>query len=170
MPNQKVLSEKQAIVASLTEKLKNASAGVLVNYSGTTVATDTELRRKLREANVEYAVVKNTLLRFAVNAVGFEALDEHLNGTTAIAISAGDPIAPCRILNEYASKKDATIQFKAGFMEGEVIDAETIGKLAELPSKDALVGQVLGTMLAPIASLAAVLQAIVDKQSEEPAA
>ena len=164
MPNQKVLSEKQAIVASLTEKLKNASAGVLVNYSGTTVATDTELRRKLREANVEYAVVKNTLLRFAVNAVGFEALDEHLNGTTAIAISAGDPIAPCRILNEYASKKDATIQFKAGFMEGKILPNDELAQIAELPSKDALYAKVLGTMLAPITSLAVVLGQILEQK------
>ena len=74
MPNQKILSEKQAVVAALTEKLKNASAGVLVDYSGTTVATDTELRRKLREANVEYSVIKNTLLRFAANNVGFEEI------------------------------------------------------------------------------------------------
>lgn len=170
MPNQKVLSEKQAVVAAMTEKLQKATAGVLVDYSGTTVATDTELRRKLREAGVEYAVVKNTLLRFAVNNAGFEALDEHLNGTTAIAVTAGDPIAPARILNEYATKKDATIHFKGGFLEGSTVTADTLTAIAELPSKDALVAQVLGTFLAPIASLAAVLQAVVDQQSGEPAA
>ena len=177
MPNQKILSEQQAVVAALTEKLKNASAGVLVDYSGTTVATDTELRRKLREAGVEYSVIKNTLLRFAVNNVGFEALDTHLNGTTAIAISENDPVAAAKIFKEYADKKDSTIRIKAGFVDGKVIGAEEVNALAELPSREALVAQVLGTMQAPITGLANVLnanirglavalQAIIDKQSE----
>lgn len=177
MPNQKVLSEKQAIVASLTEKLQNASAGVLVDYSGTNVATDTELRKKLREAGVEYSVIKNTLLRFACDNAGLEALDSHLNGTTAIAISANDPVAAAKILKEYAEKKDSTIRIKAGFVEGKAIDAAGVTALAELPSREALVAQVLGTMLAPVTGLANVLnanirglavalQAIVDKKSE----
>ena len=90
MPNEQVLSEKKAIVLELTEKLKSVS-GVFIDYTGTTVAQDTEMRRAMRAANVEYAVVKNTLTRFAAANVGFEALDEHLHGTTAMAISPKTP-------------------------------------------------------------------------------
>jgi large subunit ribosomal protein L10 len=148
MPNEKVLSEKQAIVASLTEKLQSASAGVLVEYAGTTVAVDTELRRKMRAAGVDYAVVKNTLLRFAANNTGLGALDPFLNGTTALAISTTDPVAPAKILSEYAKKNDSTIKIKAGFVEGKTISAAEVTDLAELPSREVLVAQVLGTLLA----------------------
>ncbi len=87
MPNAKVLEEKRALVAELTEKMKNASAGVLVDYKGITVADDTKLRRELRTADVEYAVIKNTMLRFAINELGLTDLDAQMNGTTALAIS-----------------------------------------------------------------------------------
>lgn len=158
MPNAKVLSEKQAIVAELTEKLSGA-AGVLVDYSGITVAADTEMRKAMRAAGVDYAVVKNTLTRFAAKNVGFDALDPHLNGTTALAVSATDPVAAARIINEYASKKDSKIKIKAGFVSGKIINEAEVKALAELPSKEVLVAQVLGTMIAPISGLANVLNA-----------
>ena len=101
LPNAAVLKEKQAIVAELAEKMKNASAGVLVDYKGITVANDTKLRRDLRNAGVEYSVVKNTLTKLAADQVGFNDIDEHLNGTTAIAISPSDPIAAAKILYNY---------------------------------------------------------------------
>ena len=165
MPNAKVLSEKQAIVAELTEKIKGAASGVLVDYKGITVAEDTALRAELRKNDVEYAVVKNTLLRFAANNCGMEALDETLNGTTSLAVSAGDPIAPMRVVNNFAKKfNGAKFTIKAGFMDGKVLSLDEISALAELPSKEALLGQVLGTMLAPITSLAIVLKAICEKQ------
>ena len=87
MPNAKVLSEKQAVVAALTEKLQNAAAGVIVDYKGITVAEDTTLRTQCRENNIDYAVVKNTLLRFAFNNVGLNELDDQLNGATSLALS-----------------------------------------------------------------------------------
>ena len=93
MPNAKVLSEKQAIVAALTEKVQNAAAGVLVDYKGITVAEDTALRAKCRENDIEYTVIKNTLLRFAFNNCGLNELDDQLNGTTSLAICASDPVA-----------------------------------------------------------------------------
>ena len=104
MPNAKVLSEKQAIVAALAEQMKNASAGVFVDYKGITVEADTKLRADMRANNVEYAVVKNTLTRFAAKEVGFDELDPILNGTTALAISAEDPIAPCRMVGDFIQK------------------------------------------------------------------
>ena len=96
MPNAKVLSEKQAIVAALTEKVQNAAAGVIVDYKGITVAEDTALRAKCRENDIEYTVIKNTLLRFAFNNCGLNELDDQLNGTTSLAICASDPVAPAR--------------------------------------------------------------------------
>ena len=165
MPNAKVLSEKQAIVAELTEKIKGAASGVLVDYKGITVAEDTALRAALRKNDVDYAVVKNTLLRFAANNCGMEALDETLNGTTSLAVSAGDPIAPMRVVNNFAKKfNGAKFTIKAGFMDGKVLSLEEISALAELPSKEVLQAQVLGTMLAPITSLAIVLKAIAEEK------
>jgi large subunit ribosomal protein L10 len=166
MPNAKVLSEKQAAVAALTEKLNGAAAGVLVDYSGISVADDTELRRKMREAGVEYTVVKNTLLRFAINNVGLNELDDLLNGTTSIAISAEDPIAPARIVNEYAEKLNEVFNIKGGFMDGKVMSVDEITALAKIPPLPTLRAQVLGTMLAPISSLACVLKAIAEKNGE----
>ena len=170
MPNAKVLSEKQAIVASLTETLQSASSGVLVDYKGITVAEDTALRAELRENGVEYSVVKNTLLRRAADNVGLGELDEVLNGTTSIAISKDDPIAPMRSVNKYAKQMGDRFNIKAGFMDGKVIPLEDIAALAELPSKDGLVAQLLGMMLAPITSLAIVLKAIAEKDGEPAAA
>ena len=170
MPNAKVLSEKQAIVASLTETLQSASSGVLVDYKGITVAEDTALRAELRENGVEYSVVKNTLLRRAADNVGLGELDEVLNGTTSIAISKDDPIAPMRIVNKYAKQMGDRFNIKTGFMDGKVIPLEDIAALAELPSKDGLVAQLLGMMLAPITSLAIVLKAIAEKDGEPAAA
>ena len=153
MPNAKVLAEKQAIVAALVEKMKNASSGVLVDYKGITVELDTKLRAELRKNGVEYAVVKNTLTRFAAN------------GTTALAISMEDEIAPARVITDFM-KKNPKLAFsvKAGFVDGEVVDADTIKQLGELPGKDVLVAMVLGTMNAPIAALARAINAIAEQK------
>ena len=166
MPNAKVLSEKQAIVASLVEDLKAANSGVLVDYKGITVAEDTALRHELRENGVEYAVVKNTLLRRALDDVELGELDGVLNGTTSMAISKDDPIAPMRIVNKYAKQMGDRFNIKAGFMDGKVLPLDDVIAMAELPSKDALLGQVLGMMLAPITSLAIVIKAIAEKDGE----
>ena len=163
MPNAKVLSEKQAVVAALTEKLQGSVAGVIVDYSGITVAEDTEMRRKLREANVDYSVVKNTLLRFATNNVGLSELDSLLNGTTSLAVSADDPVAPAKIIKEYADKLNGRFEIKGGFMDGKVISLDEVNALASIPALPVLQAQVLGTMLAPITSFAVVIKAIAEK-------
>ena len=166
MPNAQVLSEKQAIVAELTEQLKGASSGVLVDYKGITVAEDTALRVELRENGVKYGVVKNTLTRFAMNNVGLGELSEVLNGTTSLATSDADPIAPMRIVNKYAKQLNNKFTIKGGFMDGKILSLEEINALAELPSKETLQAQALGMMLAPITSLAIVLKAIAEKDGE----
>ena len=164
MPNAKVLSEKQAIVAALTEKLQNASAGVLVDYKGITVAEDTALRAELRKNNVEYAVVKNTLLRFAAKNCGLDELDGILNGTTSLAICNDDPVAPARVINDFAKKCNGHFEIKGGFMDGKVMELNEVMALAEIPPLPILRAQVLGTMLAPISGLACVLKQIAEKQ------
>ena len=164
MPNAKVLSEKQAIVASLTDKLQNAAAGVLVDYKGITVAEDTALRAELRKNNVEYAVVKNTLLRFAAKNCGMDELDGILNGTTSLAICNDDPVAPARVINDFAKKCNGHFEIKGGFMDGKVMSLNEVMALAEIPPLPILRAQVLGTMLAPISGLACVLKQIAEKQ------
>lgn len=175
MPNAKVLSEKKAIVEALAERFQNASAGVFVDYRGITVAEDTALRRELVQSGVEYSVVKNTLTRFALDKAGLSGLDDVLSGTTSLATSAGDPIAPIRIVNDYAKKLGDRFNIKAAFMDGKVLAASDIEEIAALPSKDALYAKVLGTMLAPITSLAVCLGQILEQkggsvESAEPAA
>ncbi|MEA4824833.1 MAG: 50S ribosomal protein L10 [Clostridiaceae bacterium] len=176
MPNAKVLEEKRALVAELTEKMKNASAGVLVDYKGITVADDTKLRRELRTADVEYAVIKNTMLRFAINELGLTDLDAQMNGTTALAISPTDPVAAAKILTAYAKKNDK-FKVKGGFVDGKALTAAEVGDLAQLPPRDVLIAKVLGGFNAPISGLVGVtsgllrgvvaaLAAIAEKKAE----
>ena len=160
MPNAKVLESKKAVVDALTSKIKEATSVVFVDYKGITVAQDTELRKQFREAGVEYTVVKNTLTNFATKNVGYD-VSKVLNGTTAMASTTGDPIAPARIVCEFAKKnKLKTLSIKGGVVEGSVMSAEQLTGFSELPSKNALVASVLGTFLAPISSLAFVLDQI----------
>ncbi len=158
MPSEKILQEKQAFVEQLSDKLGKAVAGVVVNYKGITVADDTALRRKLREAGVDYAVVKNSMLRRAAEKVGLSELDSVLEGSTAVAISPEDHIAAAKILCEYA-EKSKTFEVKAGFVEGKVIDAAGVSDLAKMPPKEVLVAKVLGGLNAPISGFANVLNA-----------
>lgn len=164
MPNANVLNAKKAVVAELTEKFQSAHSGVLVDYKGITVAEDTALRAELRKNDVEYAVVKNTLARFAAQNADLGGLAEHLEGTTSLALSHSDPIAPMRIINKFAKQFNGEkFAIKAGFMDGKMLSLDEIKAMADLPSKEVLQAQVLGTMLAPITSLAIVLKAIAEK-------
>lgn len=157
MPSQSVLAQKQKFVAELAEKIKNAGAGVLVDYKGINVADDTKLRRELRKSGVEYTVVKNTLLNLAFKEIGYEELIPHLKGTTALALGADDQVAPAKILCEYAKKSNGKFKIKAGFIDGRPITAAEVSALAELPPREILVAKVLGTLNAPITGLVNVL-------------
>ena len=128
------------------------------------VAEDTALRAELRKNNVEYAVVKNTLLQFAVNNCGMNELDELLNGATALAICHDDPVAPARVVNDFAKKIDGRFEIKGGFMDGKPMPLDEVMALAAIPPLPVLQAQVLGTMLAPISGLACVLKQIAEKQ------
>ena len=171
MPNAKVLESKKAVVESLTSTIKESTSVVFVDYKGITVAQDTELRKQFREAGVDYTVVKNTLTNFATKNAGYD-FSKVLNGTTAMASTTGDPIAPARIVCEFAKKnKMKTLAIKGGIVEGSVLSADQLNGFSELPSKAALVASVLGTFLAPISSLAFVLDQIrMQKDGSAPAA
>ena len=160
MPSEKILEQKKEIVANLTEKVSNAKIGVIVDYKGITVEDDTKLRKSLREAGCKYQVVKNTLLSRALKDAGIEGLDSVLEGTTAIAMSESDYAAGAKILSEYAeaaAKANNKFKVKAGFIDGEAVDAAGVDALAKLPSKEVLIAQVLGGFNAPIQGFANVL-------------
>ncbi|MEG0895253.1 MAG: 50S ribosomal protein L10 [Oscillospiraceae bacterium] len=163
MPSAKVLETKKQFVADLTSKLQGAVAGVIVDYKGITVSEDSAMRKEFREAGVEYAVVKNTMLRFAAKEVGLEGITNVLEGTTAIAISTDDVVAPAKIAAKYADKIK-TFEIKAGFMEGEVLDAAKTIAVGKLPSKEQLYGQLLSVLTGNIRGLAVALNAIAEQK------
>lgn len=158
LPSEKILEQKKAVVSSLVEKLQNSVAGVVVNYKGINVADDTKLRKDLRSAGVDYAVVKNTLLRRAANEVGLSDLDKVLEGTTALAVSHDDYVSAAKILSKFA-EDNKNFEVKAGFIDGKVVDTAAVESLAKLPSKEVLVAQVLGGLNAPISGFVGVLNA-----------
>ena len=167
MPSQKVLEQKKQLVAELTERLNKSCTGLLVSYEGISVADDTKLRKELREAGVEYTVIKNTLLTRAFAETGLSDLDQHLSGTTAIATSDDDYVAAAKILCGFADKSKTGFAVKGGYMDGQVISMDKITELSKLPSREILLANVLGAFQAPIASFARAIQAIVDKGGVE---
>ncbi len=169
MPTEKVLEQKKAYVAELTEKIQGSVAGVLVDYRGINVQQDTAMRKEFREAGVDYFVVKNTMLRRAAEQVGYEDFYPFLEGTTALAISKDDPIAPARIVSKYVKelKDDTDFSIKIGFMEGKVIDAATVAEIGSLPSREQMMGQLVSVLVAPMRGLAVALNAIAEQKDAE---
>lgn len=163
MPNAKVLSEKQAIVEALAQRIQAAQAGILVDYKGITVDEDTALRRDLRKEGVDYSVVKNTLTRKALDKLGMNELDSVLNGTTSLATAETDPIAPFRIVADYSKKLGDRFNVKVAFMEGKVLSASEIAAMSSLTSKNDLYGQLAGTLNSMIGRLAVALGEVVEK-------
>lgn len=154
-----VTAQKQEVVAELKVKLADTKGAVLTNYRGLTVAQDTQLRRKLREAGVEYRVIKNTMTRIAAKEAGIEGLDVYLEGPTAIALSLTDPVAPAKVISDFIKEtKTQALEVKAGLVEGKVIDAASVKALAELPPREVLIAKALGSMQAPITGFVNVLQ------------
>lgn len=165
MPNAIVLEQKQKQVAEISEKLSSSCAGVVVDYKGINVADDTALRKELREAGVDYFVVKNTLLGRAIEGTDLAEMKNVLEGTTAIAISKEDHVAAARILKKFADEHE-NFSIKAGFLDGKCISLDMIDSLAKLPSREVLLATVLGAFQAPMAAFARAVQAIVDKDGE----
>jgi large subunit ribosomal protein L10 len=163
MPNAKVLVEKQQTVAEVADKLKNSASTVLADYRGLNVAQVTELRKRLREAGVEFQVIKNTLTRRASEVAELTDINEHLVGPTAIAFSKEDPVAAAKILSDFAKKNDA-LKLKGGVVEGQVVGFDQIKALADLPSREGLLSMLLSVLQAPMRNFALAVKAVAEKQ------
>lgn len=168
MPSEKILESKKAAVAELSDKMSRAASGVLVKYQGITVEDDTKLRAELRKAGVEYSVLKNSLIGRAADIAGYSDIKSELDGMNALAISYEDPIAPAKILKEYADKIE-TFELRSGFLDGKVVDVATVKELASIPPKEVLLARMLGSLQGPLSGLAVALQAVIDKSGEAPA-
>ena len=166
MPGTVVLEKKKAQVDALAARIKGSVAGVVVDFKGINVEDDTKLRKELREAGIEYTVVKNSILKRAADEAGLSGMDPVLEGTTAIATSAEDYVASARILQKYADAHDF-FNIKSGYLDGQVIDLAKIVALAKLPSREVLLATVCNVFNAPIAAFARAVQAIVDKGGAE---
>lgn len=168
MPSAKVLESKQKLVADMTEKVKNSAAGVVVDYTGITVANDTALRKELREAGVEYTVIKNTLSKRIFEASGYD-LGNIFDGMTALAVSENDPLAAAKIISKYADKIE-TFNIKAGYMDGKSLSSDEVVALSKIPSKEELIAKLLGSLQSPLYGFARAIQAVCDKKNEEQSA
>ena len=170
MPSAKILETKKAFVADLSAKLQGALAGVVVSYNGINVADDTKLRRELREAGVEYMVVKNTMLRLAVKGTALESLTDLFKGDTAIAVSADDPSAAARILCKYAdADRSKRFAVKGGFCDGQVLDAAGVKELSTMPNREGLLSMLAGSLNGIIGGLAVSLNELLEKRESEAA-
>ena len=156
---------KQPVVQAIAEDVKDATSVVLVDYRGLTVAEDTEMRKQLREAGVVYKVCKNTMMKRAFEGTDFAALDEHLEGPSAIAISKDDATAPARVICNFA--KDAkALELKAGVVEGNFLDKDGIQAVADIPSREVLIAKFMGSIQSPVSKAVRTFQAIADAKAE----
>lgn len=157
MPSEKVLLEKQRIVSEISDKLLKSVCGILIDYKGISVGQDTKLRSELRANNIEYFVIKNRLLKLALEKIGLSGLDGFLEGTTSLAISYEDSVMPAKIISKYSKELDTIFNIKVGFIDGKVTNAKSIEEISKLPSKETLIAMILSGLNAPISGLANVL-------------
>ena len=156
---------KKPVVEEISKVISDASAVILVNYSGLNVEQDTKLRKTLREAGITYKVYKNTMMNFAFQGTPCEALTKHLEGTNAIAVSTDDATAPARLLADFA-KKNPKLELIAGVVDGDYYDKAGVDALATIPSREILLGRLFGSMQGSISGFARVLQQIADQKGE----
>ncbi len=166
MPSDKVLKAKELLVEELTEKIKKSACGVIVDYKGINVENDTKLRKSLREGGVDYFVVKNTLLKRALEKAGVSGLDEYLEGTTAIGLSETDIIAAPKLLFKQVESSKGEFKIKAGFIEGKAVDSAVIEEYAKLPSKETLVSKLLFMLQSPMQRMAIAVSEIAKKSED----
>jgi len=150
--------QKAEQVDLLTEKLKKAKVAVLTDYRGLTVGQIQDLRGKLRTGDVEYRVVKNTLARRAAEAAGVPALQKELEGPVAIAFGYDDLATPAKLINEWVRTSRLKLDVKGGLVEGRVFSPDQVKQLADLPSREVLLAQLLGTLQSPVGQLVAIMQ------------
>lgn len=167
MPSEKILEQKKEYVKKLRSDIEGASAGVLVDYIGITVEQDTALRRELREAGVDYRVVKNTMLHLALENTAFTEMDSVLTGSTALALAGEDALAPARILCKYAEKSKGKFSVKTGYLDGKVVPSDEIQALSKLPGREGLLSMLLSALTGNLRNLAVGLNAVAEKKAQE---
>ena len=155
--------QKQTIIDEIKDKFERAESAVVIDYMGITVAEADEMRKKLREAEVDYTVYKNTLVKRAIEGTKYEALGEILEGPSGFAFSYDDATAPARVLND-ARKAYKKMEFKGGIIEGDYYDKENIEKIAAIPSRDTLISKFMGSIQSPIANFARVVAQIAEQK------
>lgn len=165
MPSQEHLTEKQAVVEEIKEKLAKAKSAVVVDYIGITVEEANALRKSMREAGVDYTVYKNTLVNRAIEGTDFESLKDCLSGPSAFAFGYEDAVAPARVLAGFM-KEHKKMEFKAGVIEGHFFDAEGVKAVAALPSRDELIAKFMGSIQSPVSKFVRTLQAVADSKAE----
>ena len=163
MANAQIIQGKDQAVVEITAKLRESSCSVIADYRGLNVKQVTELRKQLREANIEFQVLKNSLVRRATASAELTELDAVLAGPTAIAFSKEDAVAPAKILADFAKKNDA-LKLKGGVVEGQVFNADQIKALADLPSREGLLSMLLSVLQAPMRNFALAVKAVAEKQ------
>ena len=156
---------KQPVVAEIAELLNGAQTAVVVDYQGITVAQADAMRKKLREANVDYTVYKNTLVKRAIDGTVYAGLADVLDGPSALAISTEDATAPARVLNEVI-KDFKKMEFKAGVVEGTFFDKNGIQAIADIPGRDVLIAKFMGSIQSPVSKAVRTFQAIADAKAE----
>ncbi|MCT8976520.1 50S ribosomal protein L10 [Clostridium sp. CX1] len=159
---------KEAKVLEIKEKMEKAQGIIFAKYQGLTVEEDTELRKQLREAGVEYKVYKNTLTTLAARELGFDGVESILEGPVSVAFGYEDPTAPARILNDFA-KNHKKMELKGGVVQGEIFDTDKVQQLAKIPPREVLLAQLLGSFKAPMSNLAYLLNAVKEKKESEEA-
>ena len=157
------IAKKQVVIQEIREKVEKAKSVVLVDARGLTVLQDTELRKLLREADVDYKVYKNTMINFAVKDTNAEGLSTYLNGPTAVAFSYDDATKAASIINKQL-KGMPQLEFKGGVIDGTVYDAAGMALIADIPSREVLLGRLLGSFKSPMASFARLINAISEEK------
>lgn len=152
---------KSALVEEIAAKLKDAQSAVIVEYRGLSVAEVTELRRNLRAEDVEFKVYKNSLVRRATEATGYEELNAQLTGPNAIAFGHSDAVAPARVLAKFAKDHEALV-IKAGMVEGKILDVEEVKEISKLPNREGMYSMLLGMLQAPVSKFARVVKAVAE--------
>lgn len=166
MANAKIIEQKQQTVNVVAEKLSSSPSTIIADYRGLNVAQVTELRKQLREAGVEFQVIKNSIVRRATEGTDYTALNDILTGPTAVAFSGEDAVAPAKILFNFA-KENTALQIKGGLVEGKVVDESQVKDLAQLPSREGLLSMLLSVLQAPVRNFALAVKAVGDKQEAE---
>lgn len=157
---------KEAKVSEIKEKMEKAQGIIFAKYQGLTVEEDTELRKTLRDAGIEYKVYKNTLVTLAAKELGMDGIVSYLEGPLSVAFGYEDPTVPAKVLNDFA-KNHKKLELVAGIVQGEIFDEAKVKQLATIPSREILIAKLLGSFKAPLSNLAYLLNAIAEKKETE---